>query len=339
MQSGYVFDPAFGVPEIGVTDPGRLPVALTFPLQPDDEGVLPGDDMILLSTTLNHTDLGEYMMIAMGGATAVTTERARELAERYNLMEAHICDHAFYEAAIVANVVKERGGRVVLWPHSFNPAVPEFRPPGTVDEVNCVLESGAKLWRAQLPDAKVTVIPNFWLPSYRGPQPASEADPLTVVVICNEYGYAGVDHMNRWILEISYRRLLHRLPALAPDVRYVVRPRSQSNLNWVWRVAGRPPVFPHTQDPPLMVDYPNMVFLFVGLMSSAIFEGICRGIPALYLREDPTVTEYVMPEMPDCLPIGDITHIEGEIQKCRDAAYREALIRRQADWYRSEIGD
>jgi hypothetical protein len=338
VQSGYVFDPAFGTPEAAVVDTNHLPVALTFPLYAEDDEDVSVRDLVLLSTTLTHSDLGEYLCVALGGATAAATQRARELVQRHRLTEAHVCEHAFYESAIVANAVKESGGRVVLWPHSFNPAFPEFRLPGTVDAVNCVLESGAATWRARLPDAEVSVIPNFWLPRYQGPQPASPAEPLTVVVICNEFGYTGIDYMNRWILEVTYRRLFRRLRALAPDVRYTVRPRSQPGLNWVWRVAGRPPSFPHTPDPPLLIDFPNMVFLFIGLMSSAIFEGICRGIPALYVREDPTVTEYVMPDMPECLPTGDVAFIEEEILKCRDAAYREALIRRQAAWYEIETG-
>ena len=337
IRSNYVFDSAFGQADEEVFDRRHLPVTLSFPLAEDAAAGLP-DGVTLLTTALFETDLGHYLFVALGGATASAAAMARDMVARHNLTEAHVCDHPFFESALVANAVQEAGGRVVLWPHSFNPAVPEFRPAGTVDAVYCVIEASAALWRRHHPDATVTVLPNFWLPPYAGPRPADPEKPLTVVVIANEYGAASIDYMDKWSLEVTYRRLFPRLEALGPEVDFTVRPRSQRGLNWLWRLAGLPPRFPHTQSPPMLVDQPNMVFLIVGLMSSALFEGICRGIPVLYLRQDPDVQEYVMPEMPDCLPVGDVAFIEGEIGKCRDPAYRRALIERQAAWYEAETG-
>ena len=55
------------------------------------------------------------------------------------------------------------------------------------------------------------------------------------------------------------------------------------------------------------------------------------------MREDPQVVEYVLTDIPDCLPVGDVAFIEQEILKCRDADYRRALVERQAAWYQSQM--
>jgi len=336
IQSSYVFDPSFGLPQEAVIDVHHLPVALTIPLS-EAAGVDFSGGGRVFSVTLLQPDLGEYLCAALGGATVAAAKRAEEIAQRHNLTEAHICDHPFFEAAIVAHAVRARGGRVVLWPHGGNPSLPWVRKPGSVDAVYCALNSMAETWRAVLPGTPVTVVPYLWLPRYRGPRPHDGSAPLSVVIISNECSYSGLDLMDRSTIEQSYRNLFQKLDGLSPEVRYLCRPRSQINLNWLWRLSGHRPDFGVSPLGPMLIDLPNMVFLFVGQLSSAVFEGIGRGIPSLYVRADPDVEEYAVTAIPDCLPTGSVDLIIDQISRCTDPDYRQRLTERQVAWYASEM--
>ena len=337
IQSSYVFDPAFGSPEENVVDLHHLPVALTLPLSGAGDREAAGSSQVL-SIALPNSNLGEYLNAALGGATVAASRRADELVVRHRLTEVHICDHPFFESAILAHAVRARGGKVSLWPHGCNPVLPWLRRPGTVETVYSPLASMGEVWKARLPGTRVEVVPYLWLPKYSAPRPYDPAEPLSVVIVSAEISSVGLDVMNRPGIESIYRRLFKHLGEMAPEVHFTCRPRSQGNLNWLWRLAGHAPDFSYSQLIPTLIDLPNMVFLFVGQLSSAVYEGIGRGIPVLYVREDQAVEEYAVTALPECLPAGDVDFILGEVRKCLDPVYRQALTERQVAWYDADMG-
>lgn len=338
IQSAFVMDPAFGAPQEAAMDFGHMPVALNLPLRSSAGAAGTSRAAPVLSTTLPHSDLGDYLVTLVGGATQAAYARAKRLVERHRLTEAHICDHPFFESALISHAVKEKGGRVVLWPHSFNASMPKFRRPGAVDEVNAVLAPGAELWRNRLPAAQVNVIPNLWLPPCLPPRAAVAGEPVSAVIISSEVASFGRHFlMDRRAIEATFKSLFGMFDRLKPDIRPYYRARSQINLQWLWTLAGRPAPadFPSAPDGPATIDLPNMVFMFVGQLSSALYEGIVRGIPALYVREGDAFDDYLDMGggLPDCLPTGGERFISEELLRCKDPAYRQAMADRQRAWY------
>ncbi len=220
--------------------------------------------MTALSASLPHDDLAEYLLSVLGKCTQAAFEKARQLVAAYHLTEAHVCDHPFFDSALVAHAVRENGGTVTLWPHSCNPAFPGLRRPGSVDAVHCVLASAARVWKAQLPDVALSVTSDLWLPRFSGVREVVIDEPLTVVLVANEMISGRVPVLDRGPLEETYRKLFRALSPLAPNVRYVCRPRSNANLQWLWELSGRATDFQYTGMAPSVIALPNMVFLFPG---------------------------------------------------------------------------
>lgn len=339
VQSPYVMDPAFGTAQESVMDPDHLPVLINLPLKSVADEGLPSS-VALLSVTLPHADLGEYLLTLIGGATQAAFRRARSLVDRHRLAEAHICDHAFFESAMIAHAVKEKGGRVVLWPHAFNLSLPALSRLGEADEVRVALKPGAELWRKHRPDVTVKIIPNLWLPPCLPPREPTAGEPVSIVVVCSEVASWGRHFQaDQRSIEDTFRALFRVFERLKPDIVPYYRARSQHNLQWLWELARRPSDFPYVVDGPATIVRPNMVFLFVGQLSSALFEGIVRGIPSLYLREGDSFPDYLDGDLPDCLPTGDRDFIAEEFIRCRDPSYRRALIDRQRDWYQAMMDE
>lgn len=337
IHSPYIMDRSFGAPDEAVIDRNHLPVALTIPILRQGEEADAGS-MIFLACRLPHGDLGEYLLTVLGGVIVAALAHAREVVKRHGLTEAHICDHPFIESAVLAQAVRENGGKVALWPHGWGPSWRTFlRPQGSVDRIYCLDQPAAAVWRQQLPGVPVKVISNLYLPRYSHPRQVVASEPLTVIVIGNEVVFDRTPIIDRKPLEDSYRRLFRALTAMEPEVHWLCRPRSTANLNWLWSLAGNSPDFRYTTHAPMVVNAPNMLFLFPAQLSSAIFEGLGRGIPSLLVREDETVEDYVGVDIPPCLPAGSVEDTVQEITRCLDPGYRQSLLDRQLGWYETLV--
>ena len=77
-----------------------------------------------------------------------------------------------------------------------------------------------------------------------------------------------------------------------------------------------------------------MIFLNVSFASSALLEGLGRGIPGMVAREI-TVEDYVTVD-PAAIPVADVATIVSRIAECRDPAVFGALVERQLSWYATE---
>jgi hypothetical protein len=257
----------------------------------------------------------------------------RTLVRQEGITQAHICEHPFFETAVLSHAVRENGGTVTLWPHSWGLSwwgLP--RHPGTVHTVYSVDRTGAGIWRERLPGTTVKVVSDLYLPRYRQPRPVVAGEPLNVVIIGNNYNVERLAMINRDSLEAVSRKLYAAFADFPADVRWTYRPRGTSDLQWQWGLAGHPADFSYTTVPPALIDLPNMIFLFPGLLSSALIEGINRGVPALIAREDATIEDYLGSEVGDCVPRGDVSFIVAEVMRCRDPDYRQALLDRQVAW-------
>jgi len=87
---------------------------------------------------------------------------------------------------------------------------------------------------------------------------------------------------------------------------------------------------------PLELDHPNMIFVSVSFGSSALLEGISRGIPGMIVR-DFHVEDYTLLD-PQYIPTGKSDVIIEEIKRCMDYGYRKKMIDRQLMYYCEETG-
>jgi hypothetical protein len=311
IQSLYVMDPSYGVPGASILDPSRLPIAVTLTLTQihNDYPTAPA----VFSTRLVNSDLGECLHMVLGGCSQGAYDRAKALVARHHLNEAHICDHPFFESAMIAHAVKANGGRVILWPHACAAAWPPLKRSGEVDEINCAVRSSAAKWQKQLPATTVHVRSDLWLRPNVLPRPATPAEPVHVAVIGTDPVCGHFFAANRDRFEDAHRRLFRGLATLRPDVRYVCKPHSEQHLRRLWDCAEHSPDFVYTGSHPTQIELPNLIFLFPIQFSSAVFEGLGRGIPALLLTIDDGTDQYLNCGIPDCIPSGDVDVIVAAI--------------------------
>jgi len=328
-----IMDQSYGEPQRAVLDAAHMPVLLYLPFRKVADSGRLGHIGAALACSLPHGDMGDFLISVLGGVVHGALQRMRKLVREDGITEAHICEHPFFETAVLAQAVRENGGTVTLWPHGWGVSWWGLtRHPGSARTVYSVDQTGAAIWRDRLPGTEVRVVSDLYLPRYRAPRPVVPDEPLNVVIVGNCYYLDRLPMIDRDSLEAISRKLYGALAGLPSDVRWTYRPRATADLQWQWNLAGRPADFSYTSVPPALLDLPNMIFLFPGLLSSALIEGINRGIPALIAREDPTIEDYLGSEVSDCVPQGDVEMIIAEIMRCRDPGYRQALVERQVAW-------
>jgi len=222
--------------------------------------------------------LDDQFVGLMAATTKDAAQRAFDLGNQFEQNEA--CDHLFFESAVIAQAVRARGGKVFLWPHSSNAGHPLMYAKGDVAAVRCTTNSSARVWSARLPGTPCAVQSNLILQPCSAPRPSTPGAPLTVVIFASVHVLRRMPFVDRRGHEDSYRRLLKARTDLAPQVRALFKPRWKST-EWLRGVVGPSAVFEETTRTPLELDEPNMIFVTVSYGSTALLEGLGRGIPCI----------------------------------------------------------
>lgn len=224
----------------------------------------------------------------------IAQRAATDVAER-GVVEANIGDHFFAESVIVGDAVRRAGGKVVLWPHSTNPVHVHQRRADSFDEVHAVTHTGSEIWRAAFPDKVVAHSPDSMLT----PSPARSFDPAFPVSLVFFGGRSTLGDMP--ILDTKAHRELYRklfaalaeLRATHPvDVYFKPRGLTGEHEQWLFQTVGKTAAWKPVYQHPLRLELPNMVFASVSMGTSALIEGMARGIPGLIVREF-AVRDYV----------------------------------------------
>ncbi len=312
----------------------RLPVVELI-LRQEPASVLATPEALLRPRDPARYDLGAWLCDLLGPPTAAAAGRAARLVAEHGLGEAHVCDHMFWESAIVAHAVREAGGRVVLWPHSSNAVHVGVRRAGEIDRIHCATQSAAEAWRARFPDVPCSVASDLILAPCQTPRPLDPSQPLTVVVI------AGGHRLNRLpVLDNdghagSYRRLFRGLAECAPGIRFVCKAKPPwESIEWLQSLVGQAPILRETRQAPMAIDLPNLVYVSVSFGSTALLEGLSRGIPCMIVR-DIAVEDYTAIG-PDDFPVGSVEMILARLRECRDLAVLRAMTEAQLAWYARE---
>lgn len=215
--------------------------------------------------------------------------RIRKTVEDRSIVDAHVGDYLYAESALVAAVVKERGGRVHIWPHSTNPVHVALQDPQLIDTVHAVTKSGAAMWAQALPTARVQHDAGLMLDP-----PSPDVDfvagaPLSIVVVGGRPVMRHLPILDIAAHEDLYRRFFASLEPMVEEGRVQVyfKPRGLTGEHegWLERVVGRSAAWKPVLEHPLRMNLTNPVFVSLSVGSSALLEGGTRGIPGFIVRE------------------------------------------------------
>jgi hypothetical protein len=142
-------------------------------------------------------------------------------------------------------------------------------------------------------------------------------------------------HVERHIQ--TYRRFFSQYGGAAACARLRFKPKGEvkAEVEWLRRSGvASSPAFEIETASPTRLDHPNMIYLSIDYGSTALLEGIARGVPCMIVREQPIVDYTLLSEA--VVPIGDAEAIWACIGRCRDPAHYERLARSQIDWLTAE---
>jgi hypothetical protein len=321
--------------DFAVADPrvSLPPIELTLPCRPASVVAQPG--ALQPGTDRNRLDLGAWLAKLLGPPTAAAAAQMGRQARARGLGEAHVCDHMFWESAIVAHAVREAGGRVFLWPHSSNAVHVAARPPGSVARVHCATRSASRAWQARFPEVPCEIVSETILRPCATPRPLTPSQPITVIVIAGSHSLNRLPVLGYDGHTESYRRLFHGLSACAPEIRFACKAKAPwESIEWLRALAGPSTVLRETQEAPTRIDLPNLIYVSVSFGSTALLEGLARGIPCMIVREIP-VEDYTAIG-PKVFPVGSVEMVLARLRACRDFSAFRAMAEAQLAWYAEE---
>jgi hypothetical protein len=279
--------------------------------------------------------LGAWLARVLGPATAAAAAQMRRQIKAHGLSEAHLCDHMFWESAIVAHAVREAGGRVVLWPHSSNAVHVGARSPGGVALVHCATRSASRAWQVRFPEVPCRIVSEIILRPCPMPRPLTPSQPITVVVIAGSHSLNRLPVISYGGHIESYRRLFHGLSACAPGVGFMCKAKAPwESIEWLRSLADPSTVLRETQEAPTRIDLPNLIYVSVSFGSTALLEGLARGIPCMIVREIP-VEDYTAIG-PEVFPVGSVEMVLARLRECQDFSAFRAMAEAQLAWYAEE---
>lgn len=320
-----------------------------------EEGLLPKSERVSFTFSgalqdggaLYRSDACEIDLFAwfdrlFGEYLEIVGKRAIEFVVRNNIQKLYICDHLFTQSALLTRAMRLLRKKVILLPHSANPVHTGFRSEAEVDKVISILQSGVACWRAVLPSVDVVHDPTSMLPVPGGAAVESathdDTGAISVVIIDSGLSMGRLPRLRISRQLETYRSFMAGVCSLGGGAKVYFRGKGGfgNEVTWLRSHDGNAMNWVICPDHPLAMNYKNMLFVTIGFGSSAILEGIARGIPGMIVRED-KVEDYTLLDTA-VIPTGDVGTIITEIQRCRDLTYRTELIARQVAYYCNETG-
>lgn len=259
--------------------------------------------------------------------------------ERRGVTEAHIGDHLYAESVIVGDTVRRAGGRVIVWPHSTNPVHVDLRRADSFDEVHAVTHSGAEAWRRAFPDKVVHHSADSML-SPSPPRAFEPGKPVSLVIFGGRSTLGNMPTLDTAAHRELYVRLFDELAGLREhhpvDVYFKPRGLTGEHEHWLFQTVGKTagwkPIYQHS----LRLELPNMVFASVSMGTSALIEGLTRGIPGFVVREFP-VRDYTTLDA-EAFPILPATEAMELLAKATTADGYDELVARELHHMKDELG-
>lgn len=283
-------------------------------------------------------NLLESLNDAMSDTLFNMAKQAHSNVKKHKISQLHICEVFRREARIMAHAVKQAGGKITLWPHSANPFYTYLQSDKIVDQAYCLTRTGANIWHLNHPRIPVSLIADSMLPFPTRKLKTDLNNNQTIVIIGNPL-YRLL--MPFYDLDAYYENFNIFLDCLfkVEDIDVMYKPKNNwySSISWFSKIANKySKNWKVIGEIPLEINYPNMIFITIGMGSTALLEGMSRGIPAMIVRGF-EVNCYTTIDN-DVVKTGTPEFIIDEIIKCKDYRYREKLIDEQMEYYCREIG-
>lgn len=264
---------------------------------------------------------------------------ALALIQKRQTKEVLVCDHHFFESAITAGAVKELGGRVTLLPHSSVPVHLAFRTPDSFDAAVAVTADGAKRWAAAFPGKEIESRPGIMLPPFTSEPHFDPSERLTVVMIGGAHRLGGMPLMKIPTHTQTWQDFLDIPEALREKIKLVFKPKpGWEDQEWFARKFPASTLSVEClieKNSIADLNHPNMVFVCMTTASSAILEGIAKGIPTL-IASDQAAENYI-PVESSPVAIQRPTETWAQISALTSAAQYEKLASAQMSWARKLV--
>lgn len=260
-------------------------------------------------------------------------------ASARRITEAHTADHMYPDAVLFGDAVKRNGGRLVLWPHSANPVHVNDRRQGSFDEVHAVTRTGCERWASRFPDVDVKHTPSAMLDPVTRDATRDRDLPLSIVVFGGRTVLRYMPQLDQARHEASYQDFFRGIARLQEthsiDLYFKPRGYTGEHEMWLSRTVGTTANWNRALQHPLRIDLPNPLFVSISTGSSALIEGLGRGIPGIIVRDFP-VRDYTTLDQ-DTLPIGPTSEMLAIIESLFEADGYERLVERELAHYATEV--
>jgi hypothetical protein len=269
----------------------------------------------------------------IGPLTKMVGSRFRAQLSGKQVKTASIADHASLEAGLLAAEVVRAGGDVHIWPHSANVVHHHVHAPADIRRVNVAARSTGEVWAKKFGRDKIAVNASNILPETE-PIPAFDPQqPIHIILFAGAHTLGRIPFFDRFKHEQCWSAVLDILHAMPVNVS-VKHKSSWETRDWITARAGNDQALRFTNTRANRLKHPNMVFMCISLTSTAIFEGIARGIPGMVVRDMPVrETPYYNPDFVPCIESGQL---EPFISSLNDPAAWDELRQRQLIWFERE---
>nr|WP_131815375.1 hypothetical protein [Rhizobium altiplani] len=279
--------------------------------------------------------LTDAFLTFVGGLSKAAWENANKAVAASTAREAHVCDHLFFEGALISHAVAAAGGNIRLWPHSSNAGHVPFQKHDALAGVTAVTASAKRMWSRVLTSEIVNIDSSFMLSEASTARSYAAGEPVHIVV------FAGAHRLNRMPTldcrahKAALQKFFGALAGLPDKFQVLVKPKAYwEEADWLEQFFPIGHRFRFTEQTTKELDLPNMIFSTVSLGSTALLEGIGRGIPGLIVREFPIV-DYTALDA-EHMQVGDTDFVIGQIRSCADPAYYHMLAEQHLRWYKTE---
>lgn len=250
--------------------------------------------------------------------------------EGRSIERANIADHASFESGIMAAEVLRKGGGLFLWPHSANAVHTNLHSPDDVVGITVAAQSTGRFWAESFGHSKINVDPAAILPSAQKAAGYSESHPIHVVLFAGAHALKRMPLLDIRSHEETWALALRSLQSTDSELT-IKHKTTWESRDWIRRLAPDPNALKFSDLHANKLSHPNMLFLSISMTSTAILEGIARGIPGMVVRDMPVEeTPYYDPH---CIPIVPSQDIATRIQQLNSKAAWESLSETQNQWF------
>ena len=292
-------------------------------------------DFVIFSPCHEIPDLAVGFFRLVGTISKAALANAHKAVAATGAREAHISDHLFFESALIGHAVTAAGGKVHLWPHSSNAVHVPFHKHTAIGSVVAMTRSSERSWATVVNPDLIRVDSSLMLTKAYGARSYSADAPIHIVV------FAGAHQLNRMPLldytrqEKALHRFFNALHSLPSRFQVVVKPKAYwEPAEWIEKFFPLDHRFKFSDQATADLDFPNMLFVSVSLGTTALLEGMGRGIPALIVRDFPIV-DYTALDA-EHFQVGPLEFVIQHIEACQEKSHYLMMAERNLSWYEKE---